>query len=187
VFLSVTNQKICKSEFPSWIYYDWKKKNLVICLAGCAVVSVFGSGDYNRKKQIQLSVWRVVLLCQFSVLAITTGKKSYSHLSGGLCCCVSFWFWREIGSFFVVAGTFYYDRKKKVTVVCLVSCAVLSVFGFGGKLAVFLLWRESFITTGKKSSSRLSGGLCCCVNFWFWRLRPKKKKLKSTEWGGVLL
>ena len=31
-----------------------------------------------------------------------------------LCCCVSFWFWREIGSFFVVVGNYYYDRKKKV-------------------------------------------------------------------------
>ncbi len=28
--------------------------------------------------------------------------------------------------------------------------AVVSVFGSGGKLAVFLLWREIFITTGKK-------------------------------------
>ena len=28
--------------------------------------------------------------------------------------CVSFWFWWEIGSFFVVAGNFYYDRKKKI-------------------------------------------------------------------------
>ena len=44
--------------------------------------------------------------------------------------------------------------------------AGVSVFGSGGKLAVFLLWREIFITTGKKSSSRLSGG---CVSFWFWR------------------
>ncbi len=55
----------------------------------------------------------VVLLCQFLVLAIKTGKKSSSCLSGALCCCVSFWFWREIGSFFVVVGMFYYDRKKK--------------------------------------------------------------------------
>ncbi len=37
------------------------KKVLVVCLAGCAVVSVFGSGDYDRK------------------------KKSSSRLSGGLC------------------------------------------------------------------------------------------------------
>ncbi len=94
-------------------YYDQKKKVLVVCLAGCAAVSVFSSGDYNRKKKFLSSVWRVVLLCQFLVLAITTGiKKSSSCLSGRLCCCVSFWFWREIGSFFVVAGKFNYDRKK---------------------------------------------------------------------------
>ncbi len=54
-----------------------------------------------------------------------------SRLAGGFCCCVSFWFWREIGSFFVVAGKFYYDRKKKVRVVCLAGCAVVSVFGSG--------------------------------------------------------
>ena len=69
-----------------------------------------GSGDYDRKKKIQSSVWQVVLLY-----------------------CVSFWFWRDIGSFFVEAGNFYYDRKsiffvvagnfdydrkKKDTVVC---------------------------------------------------------------------
>ena len=38
---------------------------------------------------------------------------------------------------------------------------VVSVFGSGGKLAVFLLWREIFITTGKKRYSRLSVG--CAV------------------------
>ncbi len=108
-------------------YYDRKKKVLVVCLAGCAVVSGFGSGDYDRK------------------------KKSSSHLSGGL--CTSFWFWREIGSFFVVAGKFYYDRKKKVLVVCLAGCAVVSVFGSGD-----YDWE-------KKSSSHLSGRLCCCVSF----------------------
>ena len=30
------------------------------------------------------------------------------------------------------------------------GCAVVSVFVSGGKLAVFLLWQEIFITTGKK-------------------------------------
>ncbi len=65
-----------------------EKKVLVVCLAGCAVVSIFGSGDYER-------------------------KKSSNPLSGELSCCVSFWFWREIGSFFVLAEKFYYDRKKK--------------------------------------------------------------------------
>ena len=58
-----------------------KKKDTVVCLMGAR---------YNRKKKIQSSVWRVVLLY-----------------------CVSFWFWREIGSFFLVAGNFYYDRKKR--------------------------------------------------------------------------
>ncbi len=32
--------------------YDRKKKVLVVCLAGCAVVSVFGSGDYDRNKKV---------------------------------------------------------------------------------------------------------------------------------------
>ncbi len=68
-------------------YYD-RKKSLVLCLAGCAVVSVFGSGDY--------------------------------------------------------------DRKKKVLVVWVTGCAVVSVFGSSGKWVIFLLWREKFITTGKK-------------------------------------
>ncbi len=61
------------------------------------------------------------------------GKKSSSGLSGGLCCCVSFWFWREIGSFFVVAGKFYYDRIK-------ISSSRLS-----GRLCCcvsFWFWRE---------------------------------------------
>ncbi len=49
------------------LYNDRKKKIPVVCLAGCAVVSVFGSGDYDRKKKV--TVWRVVLLCQFLVLA----------------------------------------------------------------------------------------------------------------------
>ncbi len=33
-------------------YHDRKKNVLVICLAGCAVVSVFGSGDYDWKRKI---------------------------------------------------------------------------------------------------------------------------------------
>jgi hypothetical protein len=49
-----------------------------------------------------------------------------------------------------VFGSGDYNRKKIVLVVCLAGCAVVSVFGSGGKLAVFLLWRESFITTRKK-------------------------------------
>ena len=59
-----------------------------------------------------------------------------------------FWFGQEI-----VFGVTYILSVQY-------SCAVVSVI---------LLWRKSFITTGKKSSSRLSGELCCCVDFWFWR------------------
>ncbi len=35
--------------------------------------------------------------------------------------------------FFFVAGKFNYDQKKKVLVVCLAGCSVVSVFGSGGK------------------------------------------------------
>ncbi len=108
-----------------------------VCLAGCAVVSVFGSGG---KLSIFL-LWRESF--------ITTGKKSSSCLSGGLCCCVRFWFWRL-------------RPEKKVIVVCLAGCAVVSVFGSGDY-------------DQDKRYSRLSGGLCCCVRFWLWRLRPEKK------------
>jgi hypothetical protein len=74
-------------------------------------------------------------------------------------------------------------ERKKILVVCLAGCAVVSVFGSGEKSAYFLLWRESFITTGKKKfqssgdydqkkkSSPLFGGLC---------LRPEKKKFQSS-------
>ena len=84
-------------------------------------------------------------------------------------CCVSVWFLREQGFdlLFVcwVCGSGNYDRKKKDTVVCLAGCAVVLVFGSGGKLAVFLLWQEIFITTGiKKRYSRLSGG--CVTNLY---------------------
>ncbi len=65
-----------------------EKKVLVICLANCSVVSVFGSGNYDR-------------------------KKSSSRLSGELCCCVSFWFWWEIGSFLLWRESFITTRKKK--------------------------------------------------------------------------
>ncbi len=62
--------------------------------------------------------------------------------------CYLFSFWREI----VFSVTYVLSVQY--------SCVVVSVF---------LSWRESFITTRKKSSSYLSGGLCCCVSFWFLR------------------
>ncbi len=83
----------------------------------------------------------------------TLTSRGLEELFLQLSCCVSFWFWREIGSFFVVAGKFYYDRKKKVLVICLADCAVVSVFGSGD------------YNRKKKSYSRPSGRLCCCVSF----------------------
>ncbi len=99
---------------------------------------------------------------------ITTGKKSSSHLFGGLCCCVSFWFWREIGSLYVVAGKFYYDRKKKFKlsvwqVVLLCEFLVLA----GHRQFVCCGGKVLLRPKGKKNSSRLSGGLCCCVSLGF--------------------
>ncbi len=85
-----------------------------------------------------------------------------SRLSRELCCCVSFWFWREIGSFFIVAGKFYYDPKKK-------SSSRLS----GGLCCCvsFWFWREIgsfFVVAGK---------------FYY----DRKKKFKSSVWRVVLL
>ena len=49
-------------------YYDRKKKEvLVVCLAGCAGVSVFGSGG----KLAFLLLWQEIF--------ITTGKKDTGH------------------------------------------------------------------------------------------------------------
>ena len=135
------------------LYYDRKKKVPVVCLAGCAVVSVFRSRGKlavsllwresfitTGKKKFQSSVWPVVLLCQFLVLAITTGKKVPVVCLAG-CAVVS------------VFGSGDYDRKKKVPVVCLAGCAVVSVFGSGNY-------------DRKKSSSCLSGGLCYVTNLY---------------------
>ena len=81
------------------------EKNRYSCLSGgCGIIITTGKKRYSR-----LSVG-----C--AVLAITTGKKKIqsSVWQVVLLYCVSFWFWREIDSFFVVAGNFYYDRKKKI-------------------------------------------------------------------------
>ncbi len=68
------------------------------------------------------------------VLVVPTTMYLEYHTVVVLCCF--FWFWREI-----VFGVTYVLTVQY-------SCAVVSVF---------LLWRENFIMTGKKSSSLLSG------------------------------
>ena len=83
----------------------WKKKVLVVSLAGCAVGSVIGSGDYDRKKKVP-----VVCLAGRRLLLWPEKKKFLSSV------------WRVRDR--------YYDRKKKnYTVVCLVGaryCVSLS-------------------------------------------------------------
>ncbi len=54
-------------------------------------------------------------------------------VSFGLCCCVSFWFWQEIGSFFVVAGKFYYVAGNRQF---LVLAGNRQFFCCGGKVLV---------------------------------------------------
>ncbi len=145
-----------------------EKKDTVVCLVGCAVVSVFGSS----KKLAVFLLWREIF--------ITTGKKRYSHLSGGLSCCVSFCFWREMGSFFVVAGKFFYDQKKKI------QSTVWQVRDH---------YYDRKKKTGKKRYGRLSGGCAIIIttkkNKRYSRLRnhyyDRKKKIQLSVWRVVLL
>ena len=85
-----------------------------------------------------------MLLCKFLVLAITTGRKSSSRLSGGLCCCGSGDYDQKkksssrLSGELCCCGSGDYNREKKVPVICLAGCAVVLVFGSGGKLTFFL-------------------------------------------------
>ena len=113
-------------------YYDRKKKDLVVCLAGARSLL-----RPENKSSSHLSGGCAIIittkkkssshLSSGCAIVITTGKKSSSHLSGG---------WAIV----ITTG------KKKVLVVCLVGCAVVSVFGSGDY-------------DRKKSSIRLSGRL----------------------------
>ena len=46
------------------------KKVPVICLAGCAVVSVFGSGDYDRKKKVPVVIKFVLIQLELKLIQI---------------------------------------------------------------------------------------------------------------------
>ncbi len=105
-----------------------------------------GKFYYDRKKKIKSSVWRVVLLCQFLVLAgnrqffVVAGKFYYDQKKK-----IKSSVWRVVllCQFLVLAGNMQFfccdgkvllrPEKKKVQVVCLAGCAVVSVFGSGGK------------------------------------------------------
>ena len=137
-------------------YYDRKKRYsrlsggyAIIITTGkkkiqSSVCWVRGSGDYDRKKKIQSSVWWVVLLY-----------------------CVSFWFWREIGSFFVVAGNFYYHRKKSSSHLS-DGCAIIITTG-KKKIQSSVCWvcGSGDYDRKKKRHSRLGK----------FSLRPEKKKI----------
>ncbi len=79
-----------------------------------------------------------------------------------------------------VFGSGNYDGKKKVTVICLAGCAVVSVFGSGGKSAVFLSWREIFITTGKNKFQSSVWGVELLCQFLVLAITTGKKKLQSS-------
>ena len=146
-----------------------EKKRYSRLSGGCPIIITTG-----KKRYIHLSVGCVVL-------AIMTGKKRYSRLSGR--CVIIITTGKKDTVVCLLGARFWRLRpEKKDTVVCLAGCAVVSVFGSGRKLAVFLLWREIFITTGKKRYSRLSGGcgiiittrkkdtVVCLLGARFWRL-----------------
>ncbi len=145
---------------------------MIYCLSvGCAVLAIM-----TGNKKIHLSVWRVVLLCQFLVLVgnlhffVVAGnfdydrkKKRYSRLLVGN--------WQ----FFVVAGNFHYDRKKKRFITTgkkrysrlSDGCAVLAITTRKKKDTVVGLLGARFwgLRPEKKRYSPLSGGLCCCIVF----------------------
>jgi hypothetical protein len=108
-----------------------------------------------------------VLLGQFLVLVITTGKKSsiYFVVAGKFYydrnkIVLSILLWREsfittrkkCSIYFVVVGKFYYDRKKKSSIYYLFCCGGKVLLRQEKTVLSILLWRESFIMTGKKSS-----------------------------------
>ena len=146
-----------------------------------------GSGDYEKKKKDTFRPEKKIRYSRLSdgctVLAITTGKKKDTVV-----CLLGARFWRlrpekkdtvvclagcAVVLFFVVAGNFDYDRKKKK-----IQSSV------GGKLAVLLLWREIFITTEKKkryiTTGKKKGTDVCLMGAQFWRLRLEKKKIQSS-------
>jgi hypothetical protein len=170
-------------------YYDRKKKFsssvwwvVLLCVQySCAVVLVFllwrESFITTGKKKGQSSVWRVVLMCQFLVLARNRfWLYIYYYVLGVPYSCgvvyYFFWFWQEIvfGVTYVLSvqyswavvsvfllwwKSFITTEKKKVLVVCLAGAR--SLLRLEKKVPFAIV-----ITTGKKSSSRLSGG-CAIV------------------------
>jgi hypothetical protein len=125
-------------------YYDQKKKVLVVCLAGARLllrpeknkVLVVCQAGARSLLQLEKKVLvfclagarlllrpenKVLVVCLASARSLLRPeKKSSSHLTGGLCCCVSFWFWWDIG----FGCTYYYVLGVPY------SCGVVLFFWF---------------------------------------------------------
>ncbi len=99
-----------------------------------------------------------------SITLASHGLEEPAHALSGLedpffqlCCCVSFWFWREIGfgcTYYYVLGVPYSCGVVLFFLVLVGNCfwcyVRTSVQYSCAVVSVFLLWWESFITTGKK-------------------------------------
>jgi hypothetical protein len=109
-------------------------------------------------KNAELGEYSTLIHSNINTLA-SRGLEEPAHPSRGLeepffqlCCCVSFWFWREIG----FGCTYYYVLGEPY------SCGVV-LFYFGKKKIQSSVWRvHDHYYNRKKSSSRLSGG-CAIV------------------------
>ncbi len=72
-----------------------------------------------------------MLLCQFLVLAIRTGKKKFKSIVWRVVLLCQFLVLAGNRQFFCCGGKVLLRLEKKVLVVCLAGCAVVSVFGSG--------------------------------------------------------
>ncbi len=106
-----------------------------------------------------------------SVGAGTLALRGLEKLFSQLCCCVSFWFWREIGfgcTYYYVLGVPYCCGVVLVFLVLAGNgfCVtyVLSVQYSFAVVSFFLLWWEKFITTGKKKVPVVSLAGCAVVS-----------------------
>ena len=91
-----------------------------------------GNFDYDRKKKrySRLLAGNWQFFCCGGKFSLRPEKKKDTlrpEKKGTVVCLMGARFWR------------LRPEKKKDTVVCLAGCAVVSVFGSDGKLAVFLL------------------------------------------------
>ena len=148
-----------------------------------SVCWVRGSGNYDQKKKdsrLSDGLCCCIVFCSGGKFSLRPEEKTrYSRLLAGnwqfFCCGGKFslrpekkkihYDRKKKDTVICLMGARFWrlrPKKKKDTVVCLAGCAVVSVFGSGGKLALFLLWRE-ILRPEKKRYSRLSGGCAIII------------------------